>query len=138
MADVVPQQIRNFLATTTTCVVATTRPDGSVRQSVVYFLFAQVDGTDCIVMSTEAGRAKALDVAPADWITVTSSLIAEAAVQLFGPRIHQWRIASLSPVTSATLRRSGVTPTVEAATAQASALVAAMADWESAHRAVSS
>jgi len=63
MADVVPQQIRNFLATTTTCVVATTRPDGSVRQSVVYFLFAEVDGTDCIVMSTVAGRAKALDVA---------------------------------------------------------------------------
>ena len=63
MTDVVPQQVRNFLATSTTCVVATTRPDGSVRQSVVYFLFAEVDGTDCIVMSTVAGRAKALDVA---------------------------------------------------------------------------
>ena len=63
MSDVVPQQVRNFLATTTTCVVATTRPDGSVRQSVVYFLFAEVDGTDCIVMSTVASRAKALDVA---------------------------------------------------------------------------
>ena len=63
MSDVVPQQVRNFLATTTTCVAATTRPDGSVRQSVVYFLFDEVDGTDSIVMSTVASRAKALDVA---------------------------------------------------------------------------
>ena len=63
MSDVVPQQVRNFLATTTTCVAATTRPDGTVRQSVVYFLFDEVDGTDSIVMSTVASRAKALDVA---------------------------------------------------------------------------
>lgn len=62
MSDVVPQQVRNFLATSTTCVVATTRADGSVRQSLVYFLFAEVDGSDCIVMSTVAGRAKARDV----------------------------------------------------------------------------
>ena len=47
------------------------------------------------------------------WITVTSGAIVEAAVRLFGERIRGWQIASLSPVTSAALRRFGLEPTVE-------------------------
>ena len=62
MSDVLTPQVRNFLATETTCVVGTTRPDGSVRQSVTYFLLAEVDGAECLVLSTVAQRAKARDV----------------------------------------------------------------------------
>jgi uroporphyrinogen III methyltransferase/synthase len=67
-----------------------------------------------------------------DWVTVTSSSIAEAAARLFGPRMHRWRIASISPVTSAALARAGLAATVEAAEATAAGLVEAMGRWEAA------
>ena len=79
----------------------------------------------------EPAAAAAIDMAPIDWITITSSLIAESAVRLFGPKLGGWKVASLSPVTSATLRGCGVTPTVEASAAVGESLVAAIADWES-------
>jgi uroporphyrinogen-III synthase len=49
--------------------------------------------------------------------------------------MQQWRVASLSPITSATLRRHGIDPTVEATEAIGDSLVAAMAGWETAHAA---
>jgi len=66
------------------------------------------------------------------WVTITSGAIAEAAIRLFGPwiRSRSWRIASLSPVTSAVLRRFGLEPTVEAAAATAPDLVAAIVRYE--------
>ena len=85
------------------------------------------------VTTLDAATAGMIDQLSVDWITVTSSLIAESAVRLFGPRIRQWRVASLSPITSATLRQHGIEPTVEATEAVADSLVAAMADWEIAH-----
>ena len=85
------------------------------------------------VDTLDAATATAIEQVPFDWITMTSSLIAESAVRLFGHRIHQWRVASLSPITSATLRQHGIEPTVEATAAAADSLVAAMADWEIAH-----
>lgn len=90
------------------------------------------------VESLDAATIAAIDQSPVDWVTVTSSLIAESAVQLFGPRLPQWRIASLSPITSAALRRHGIEPTVEAAEAITDSLVAAMAAWETAHPSPSS
>ena len=81
----------------------------------------------------DAATVEAIDQMPVDWITVTSSLIAESVIRLFGPRIRQWRVASLSPITSATLRQHGIEPTVEAAAAVTDSLVTAMADWEVAH-----
>ena len=69
-----------------------------------------------------------------DWVTVTSSFIAESACRLFGDRLRRWKVASLSPVTTATLVAAGVTPTVEAAQPSTAALVAAITGWESAHR----
>ena len=81
----------------------------------------------------DTAAAAAVAQRPVAWITVTSSLIAEAAVGLFGDRMRQWRVASLSPVTSATLRRHGVEPTVEAMTATTERLVEAIASWELAH-----
>ena len=69
-----------------------------------------------------------------DWITLTSSFIAESACRLFGERLRLWKVASLSPVTTATLVAAGVTPTVEAAQPSTAGLVAAIAGWEAAHR----
>jgi uroporphyrinogen III methyltransferase/synthase len=71
-------------------------------------------------------RLAAVDAAGIEWVTVTSSRIAETAVRLFGPRMRRWRIASLSPVTTATLRRHGLEPAVEAREATMAGLVTAM------------
>jgi len=54
----IDQRIRDFLDRQTAGVLATTRPDGGVRQSVVYFA---LDG-DRLLISTEPARAKAKDV----------------------------------------------------------------------------
>jgi uroporphyrinogen III methyltransferase/synthase len=63
---------------------------------------------------------------PGAWITVTSGAIAEAAVRLFGERLRRWRVASISPVTSATLRRFGLEPAAEATEATTASLVEAI------------
>lgn len=63
---------------------------------------------------------------PGAWITVTSGAIVEAAVRLFGDRLRGWRIASISPVTSAAVRRFGLEPAAEATAATAAALVEAI------------
>jgi PPOX class probable F420-dependent enzyme len=55
---IIDQNARAFLERQTAGVLATTRPDGSPRQSVVYFA---LDG-DRLLISTEPGRAKARDV----------------------------------------------------------------------------
>lgn len=99
---------------------------GHVVQEVPAYASEPVDGLDTATTAV-------IDREPVDWVTVTSSLIAESTVRLFGARLRRWRVASLSPITSATLRRHGVEPTVEAAAAVADSLVAAMADWEIAH-----
>lgn len=67
-----------------------------------------------------------------DWVTVTSSSIAESAARLFGDRMRRWRIASISPVTSAALERLGLRPAVEADEATAGGIVAAIGRWEAA------
>jgi uroporphyrinogen III methyltransferase/synthase len=99
---------------------------GHVVREVTAYSSDPVDSLDAAVVA-------AIDQIPIDWITITSSLIAESSMQLFGPWIGRWRVASLSPITSATLRRHGIEPTVEASAAVAESLIAAMADWELAH-----
>ena len=49
-----------------------------------------------------------------DWITVTSSSIARSLVTLFGEKLRQSKLASISPVTSNTLKELGYEPAVEA------------------------
>lgn len=49
-----------------------------------------------------------------DWVTVTSSAIARSLVQMFGQQLRVPRLASISPVTSETLRQLGHEPAVEA------------------------
>jgi uroporphyrinogen III methyltransferase/synthase len=67
-----------------------------------------------------------LDAAPIHWVTITSGLIAESAVRLFGERMRGWRIASLSPVTTQVLERLGFPPDCEAGEASAAGLVEAI------------
>lgn len=83
----------------------------------------------------DAGTEDLLAAADSPWLTVTSGAIAEAAIRLCGPwiRLRGWQIASLSPVTSAALRRFGLEPTVEAVEATASGLVAAIVAHERDH-----
>jgi uroporphyrinogen III methyltransferase/synthase len=59
--------------------------------------------------------AAALAAGEIDWVTVTSSAIARSLAALFGDQLHQTKLASISPVTSATLRELGFHPAVEAA-----------------------
>jgi uroporphyrinogen III methyltransferase/synthase len=73
----------------------------------------------------------AVERAGIGWITITSSAIAEAAVRVFGDRLHRWRVASLSPITSATLRRAGIAVAAEASEATAAGLLAAIMGHES-------
>ncbi len=72
--------------------------------------------------ATEAAIAGAGDT----WITVTSGRIVEATTRLFGDRLRRWRIASLSPVTTETLRRFGLEPAAEAGEATAAGLARAI------------
>ncbi|MCX7401823.1 MAG: uroporphyrinogen-III C-methyltransferase [Planctomycetia bacterium] len=74
-----------------------------------------------------------LDTMQIDWITVTSSLVAESTIRLFGNRMQGWKIASISPITSLALTQAGFAPTVEAVRSTGANLVEAMAQWELAH-----
>lgn len=76
-------------------------------------------------IGTEAERT--LRQFPCDWIVLTSSSIATAAIRLFGERLREWKIASISPVTTAVLTGAGFPPTVEALTATTDAMLAAIA-----------
>jgi uroporphyrinogen III methyltransferase/synthase len=78
------------------------------------------------VESLDPETMAAVERAGVDWITITSSAIAEAAVRAFGERLPRWRIASLSPITSATLVRAGIRIDAEASEATAAGLVAAI------------
>jgi uroporphyrinogen III methyltransferase/synthase len=49
-----------------------------------------------------------------DWVTVTSSAIARSIAHLLGPSLRRVKIASLSPVTSATVRELGYEVAAEA------------------------
>lgn len=81
---------------------------GIVDQVVVY------SSTD--VTSAEQDVKQRLAEGRVDWVTVTSSAIARSLAALFGASLRRTRLASISPVTSATLRGLGYEPAVEAKT----------------------
>jgi uroporphyrinogen III methyltransferase / synthase len=62
-----------------------------------------------------------------DWITVTSSAIARSLARLFADDLRRAKLASISPITSATLRELGYEPTTEAAEYTLAGLTAAIA-----------
>jgi len=65
-----------------------------------------------------------------DWITLTSPSIARAACAAFGPLLSQWKIATISGLTSEAVRAAGFSVTAEAAEASSAGLVAAMVGAE--------
>jgi uroporphyrinogen III methyltransferase/synthase len=78
------------------------------------------------VPAADPSIAEALAAGQIDWITVTSSAIARSLVNLLGDALRQSRLASISPITSETLRELGHPPVVEAASYTAAGLVAAI------------
>jgi uroporphyrinogen III methyltransferase/synthase len=82
------------------------------------------------LLTLEPESEQFLAAFPVNWILITSSSIAETAVHLFAERLRDWNIASISPVTSATLIRLGHPPTVEAAVASTEAMLDAIAAWQ--------
>jgi uroporphyrinogen III methyltransferase/synthase len=91
---------------------------GRVEQIVVYSS-ADVERADPEV-------ARRLAVREVDWITVTSSSIARSLVTLFGEDLRKSRLASISPVTSETLRQLGYPPAAEAGQYTVDGLVRAL------------
>ena len=79
---------------------------GIVEQVVVY--------TSRDVERPDPEIAAALSAGRIDWTTVTSSAIARSLVGMFGDELRKTKIASISPVTSATLRELGHEPSAEA------------------------
>jgi len=84
-----------------------TAAGSTVDQIVVY------SSTD--VREAEPEVAAAMSAGRIDWVTVTSSAIARSLAELFGEQLHQTKLASISPITSGTLRELGFEPAVEAA-----------------------
>jgi len=78
----------------------------------------------------DADEAEAVARLPVDWIVLTSPSIATAAVRLFGERMRHWRLASISPVTTAALEPHGLVPAAEAERASAAAIVEAICRHE--------
>jgi len=79
---------------------------GQVEQIVVY------SSTD--VEQADPDVAAELRSGHIDWITVTSSAIARSLAKMFGQDLHKAKIASISPVTTATLGELGFKAAAEA------------------------
>jgi uroporphyrinogen III methyltransferase/synthase len=79
---------------------------GTVDQIVVYSSTDVKQPGEEVAAAMSAGRI--------DWVTVTSSAIARSLVALFGEQLRQSKLASISPITSETLRRLGHEPAAEA------------------------
>jgi uroporphyrinogen III methyltransferase/synthase len=79
---------------------------GAVDQVVVY--------SSRDVTQPEGDVARALAEGKIDWVMVSSSAIARSLVSLFGQELRKSKLASISPVTSATLRELGFEPAAEA------------------------
>lgn len=60
------------------------------------------------------------------WVTVTSSAIARSVCRMWGERLRDVKLASISPITSETLRELGFEPTVEATTFTTDGLIDAI------------
>ncbi len=95
-----------------------TAAGGTVEQVVVY------SSTD--VERAEEDVAAAMSAGRIDWVTVTSSAIARSLVAMFGEQLRKARLASISPITSETLRRLGHEPAAEATEYTTEGLVAAI------------
>jgi len=92
---------------------------GDVTQVVVY---RSVDVTDA-----DPEITRALAEGRIDWITVTSSAIGRSLARLFPEAMANSKLASISPLTSDSLRQLGFRPSAEAEEATIPALISAIA-----------
>lgn len=83
-----------------------TAAGAEVEQVVAYRSVDVIEAATDVACALREGRV--------NWVTVTSSAIAGALVRLFGEDLRRARLASISPVTSETLRRLGFPPAAEA------------------------
>jgi uroporphyrinogen III methyltransferase/synthase len=79
---------------------------GEVEQVVVYESRDVAEPDPEVVAALSAGQI--------DWTLVTSSSIARSLVRMFGDELGGAKLASISPVTSQTLRELGWPPEAEA------------------------
>jgi uroporphyrinogen III methyltransferase/synthase len=96
-----------------------TAAGGHVEQVVVYQSTDVTHPEPEVVDSLAAGRI--------DWVTVTSSAIARSLAAMFGDNLRRTKLASISPITSATLRELGYEPACEATDYTMSGVVDAIA-----------
>lgn len=97
-----------------------TKAGGIVEQVVVY------DSVD--VESPQPEIAAQMAAGKIDWTTVTSSAIARSLVRMFGDSLHKTKLASISPITSATLRELGFEPAAESTEYTMPSVVAAISE----------
>ena len=100
-----------------------TAAGADVEQVVVY---QSVDVANCSVETEEQW-----DAGLVDWVTVTSSAIARSISHLWGDRLRQVKLASISPITSEALREIGLEPAVEAKVYTTDGVIDAILDAES-------
>ncbi len=92
---------------------------GGIVEQVVVYQSRNVEAPDPDI----AARLKAGKI---DWITVTSSAIARSLAKLFGDNLRRAKLASISPITSSTLRELGFEPAAEATEYTMDGVVAAI------------
>ncbi|MDX1946561.1 MAG: uroporphyrinogen-III C-methyltransferase [Pirellulaceae bacterium] len=93
---------------------------GIVEQLVVYESVDVEQANAEIAAQLAAGRI--------DWTTVTSSAIARSLARLFGENLRRTKLASISPITTATLRELGHEPAAEAREYTMAGVAAAIRD----------
>jgi uroporphyrinogen III methyltransferase/synthase len=96
---------------------------GAIVEQVVVYRSVDVE-------TAEPPVAELLGSKRVQWVTVSSSTIARSLVRLFGEGLRQTKLASISPVTSATLRELGYEPAAEARHYTMAGLVEAILDAE--------
>lgn len=92
---------------------------GAKVEQVVAYQSVDVEAADPDI-------AKRLAAGEIDLVTVTSSAIARSLHRLFGEKLKQTRLVSISPVTTATLVELGIPPAIEATTYTMGGLVDAI------------
>jgi uroporphyrinogen III methyltransferase/synthase len=82
------------------------------------------------VKGLPAGLIEAIDAGRINWITFSSSSTVKNLLSLLGPdyrnRLSRTKLASIGPVTTATLREAGLAPTAEARTFNIDGLIEAI------------
>ena len=92
---------------------------GAAVDQVVVYSSSDVEVADAeVAFAMKAGRI--------DWVTVSSSAIARSLAGLFGEDLRRAKLASISPITSATLRQLGFEPAAEASSYTMDGLVDAI------------